>query len=92
MQAGDELRDVAVQRLRRRRAFGTQVATYLAVNSVLWGIWLVVGVIDEFSFPWPIFPTAAWGIALLLQAAEVHGQEPISEGEIQAETSRLQRS
>ena len=44
------------------------------------------------SFPWPIFPTAAWGISLLLQAVEVHGREEISESEIQAEINRLQRS
>ena len=40
----DALRELAVLRLKKRRDVKTHVAVYVLVNSVIWGIWLLIGV------------------------------------------------
>lgn len=91
MEAGDEIREAAVEQLKKRRAFRGQLAAYVFVNAVVWIIWVVIGLADDFSFPWPIFVTGGWGIAIVLQAFDVYGRQPITEQEIQDEMSRIQR-
>ena len=55
-----ELRKLAVSRLRKKRDFRTHVAIYVIVNAMLVGIWAVTGA----GFFWPIFPILGWGIGV----------------------------
>jgi hypothetical protein len=80
-----ELRKLAVSRLRKKRDFRTHIAIYVIVNAMLVGIWAVTGA----GFFWPIFPILGWGIGVGANAWDVYGRKPITEDEVQRETERL---
>jgi hypothetical protein len=80
-----ELRKLAVSRLRKKRDFGTHIVVYVIVNAMLVGIWAVTGA----GFFWPIFPILGWGIGVAANAWDVYGRKPITEDEVQRETERL---
>jgi 2TM domain len=92
MEAGadneQQLREQAVQRLRKKRDFKTHLLMYVAVNAFLVAIWAVTSA----GFFWPIFPILGWGIGLVANAWDVYGRKPISEDEIRRETDRLRGS
>jgi 2TM domain len=81
----EDLRKLAVLRLKKRRDFGTHVVVYIAVNAMLVAIWAVTGA----GFFWPIFPILGWGIGVAANAWDVYGRKPITEDEVQRETERL---
>jgi fatty acid desaturase len=84
-----ELRSAAVKRVEKRRAFPKQVLTFAAISVVLWVIWAVTGA----GFVWPVFPMAAFLLALALGAYDVYGRsKPITEDEIQREMDRSRGS
>ncbi len=80
-----ELRKLAVSRLKKKRDFSTHVVIYIIVNAMLVGIWAVTGA----GFFWPIFPLLGWGIGVGANAWDVYGRKPITEDEVQRETERL---
>ncbi|MGE5155939.1 MAG: 2TM domain-containing protein [Betaproteobacteria bacterium] len=80
-----ELREEAVQRLKKKRDFRSHVFIYVAVNAVLVVIWAVTGA----GFFWPIFPILGWGVGVAANAWDVYGRKPISEDEIRREADRL---
>ena len=80
-----ELRKLAVSRLRKKRDFRTHVVIYVIVNAMLVGIWAATGA----GFFWPIFPILGWGIGVGANAWDVYGRKPITEDEVQRETERL---
>ena len=80
-----ELRKLAVSRLKKKRDFRTHVVIYVIVNAMLVGIWAVTGA----GFFWPIFPILGWGIGVGANAWDVYGRKPITEDEVQRETERL---
>jgi hypothetical protein len=82
----EELREQAVQRLKKKRDFRSHIFMYVAVNLFLVGIWAVTGT-DNFF--WPIFPILGWGIGVAANAWDVYGRKPITEDEIRREADRL---
>jgi hypothetical protein len=80
-----ELRKLAVSRLKKKRDFRTHVVIYVIVNAMLVGIWAATGA----GFFWPIFPILGWGIGIGANAWDVYGRKPITEDEVQRETERL---
>jgi len=80
-----ELRKLAVSRLKKKRDFRSHVAIYVIVNAMLVGVWAVTGA----GFFWPIFPILGWGIGVGANAWDVYGRKPITEEEVQRETERL---
>jgi 2TM domain len=80
-----ELRKLAVSRLKKKRDFSTHVVVYVIVNAMLVGVWAVTGA----GFFWPIFPILGWGIGVGANAWDVYGRKPITEDEVQRETERL---
>jgi hypothetical protein len=89
--ADEELRRQARARLEAKRGFVTHLVIYVAVNAMLWAIWLVVALAGGRWFPWPVFPTAGWGVGLLANAWAVYGEKPITETMIDEELRRLRR-
>ena len=85
----DEIRDRAVESLKQKRAFRTQVLTWVGVSILLIVIWALTGA----DFFWPVFPIAGWALGLVFQGWNVYGPgaRPISEEEIQRESDRLRR-
>jgi hypothetical protein len=82
-----ELREQAVERLKKKRDFRGHVFIYVAVNAMLVAIWAITGA----DFFWPIFPILGWGIGVAANAWDVYGRKPLTEDEIQREAERLRR-
>lgn len=82
-----DLRDQAVERLKKKRDFKTHILIYVLVNAFLVVIWAVTS--DGDTIFWPIFPIVGWGIGLAANAWEVYGRRPITEDEIRREADRL---
>ncbi|MBE2219078.1 MAG: 2TM domain-containing protein [Ignavibacteria bacterium] len=64
--SGTQQRDEKLWRLAKKRtAFKKSLLIYLAVNVLLWGIWLFTsGKHGNYTFPWPAFVTLGWGIGI----------------------------
>lgn len=52
---------------RKRVQFKKQCTLFVIINTFLWGVWLVESLLHGFDFPWPVYPTAGWGLALVVQ-------------------------
>jgi 2TM domain-containing protein len=87
-QSEQDLREQAVQRLKKKRDFKSHVFIYVAVNALLVAIWAVT---SDGGFFWPIFPILGWGIGVAANAWDVYSRRPITEDEIRRETDRLRR-
>jgi hypothetical protein len=87
-QGEQDLREQALQRLKRKRDFKSHVFIYVAVNAMLVVIWAITSGGGLF---WPIFPILGWGIGVAANAWDVYGRRPITEDEIRRETDRLGR-
>jgi 2TM domain len=85
-----ELRNQAVERLKKKRDFKTHVLIYVLVNAFLIVIWAVTSGGDTLF--WPIFPILGWGVGLAANAWDVYGRKPITEDEIRREQDRLRGS
>ena len=88
--AGSEqdLRERALDRLKKKRDFRTHIVIYVAVNAFLVAIWAVTGA----GFFWPVFPILGWGIGVVANAWDVYCRKPITEDEIRREADRLRGS
>jgi 2TM domain len=84
-----ELREQAVESLKRKRDFRTHIFMYVLVNVMLVGIWAITSGGDDFF--WPIFPILGWGIGVAANAWDVYGRRAITEDEIAREADRLRR-
>jgi hypothetical protein len=80
-----QLREKAVERLKKKRDFKTHLFIYVAVNAALVAIWAATGA----GYFWPIFVILGWGIGVVANAWDVYGRKPISEEEIRREADRL---
>ena len=89
MEAAEDLREVALKQIKKRRDFRSHLVVYLLVDALLWGIWVVGGVADGFGFPWPVFVTGGWGVGVLINAWDTYGTSPITEREVEEEMKRL---
>jgi 2TM domain len=89
---GNDLRQFAIDRLRKRREFIQHLAVYVVVNLVLGLIWLFT---TPGGFYWPMFPLFVWGIGLVFHALDafspVFSSASPSEEKIEREIARLTR-
>jgi hypothetical protein len=85
--SADQMRDLALRRLRKQSDFRIHLLIYLAVNGLLVVVWAWTGA----PLFWPIFPIVAWGIGLAANAWDAYGRRPVSEERIEREIRRLQR-
>lgn len=79
-----ELRNLAIERLKKRSEFWTHLTAYLLINAMIVTVWFAMGG----GFFWPIFPLAGWGIGLFFHAMETF-RRPYSEDRIRREMSRM---
>jgi hypothetical protein len=90
----DALRDAAIARLNRKRKFVQDVVGYVAVNGVLWLIWLLSDRSSDGSIPWPAWISLIWGFLLVIDAWRTYGDwprslnQPITEMDIEREMKR----
>jgi hypothetical protein len=87
---GDEdLRDLAMKRVKERRDFQVHLVAYVVVNLFLWGVWAITSGVG--SYPWPLWVTLGWGIGVVLNAWGVM-RRPITPADIDREIDRISRS
>lgn len=90
----DDAREYAIATLRRKRKFAQDSVAYVAVNVLLWLIWLLTGHSTNGSIPWPAWVSLAWGFFLALDGWRAYGSwpanlnTPITETEIERELER----
>lgn len=93
-----ELRDAAIANLKRKRKFVQDAVGFIAVNGVLWLIWLLTDRSMDGSIPWPAWITAIWGFLLAVDAWRAFGNwpaglhQPITEADIQREMNQTRRN
>jgi hypothetical protein len=65
---------------------------FVAVNGVLWLIWVLTDRTTDGSIPWPAWVSAVWGFLLALDALRAFGRWPgtraITDAEIERELRR----
>lgn len=83
-----ELRDQAVERLRRKRDFLRHVVLYLVINAGLWTVWAIDGA--DTDDLWPAWVSGIWLVILVVDAFKVYGERPISDQRIEEEMRRIQ--
>jgi len=86
--APEELRQLAVTRLRKKRDLGAHALAYVLVNLFLNAIWLLV---MPGGFYWPMFPLLGWGIGLAFHIWDVYGPTRPTPEQIEREMRRLSR-
>lgn len=79
------LRDLAIERLKKKHDFYPHLIAYLAVNALLLGIWAATGA----DFFWPVFPILGWGIGVAFHAWDTFSRFSLSEDRIQRELKHL---
>jgi hypothetical protein len=79
-----DMRDQALQSLKKKQGFKAHLATYVCVNLLLIAIWAIVG-----GFFWPMFVILGWGIGVAANAWDVYGRKPITEEDIEREAEWL---
>ena len=83
-----DLREKAIQRIKRKRDFLRQLVLFFVINAGLWAIWAV----DDADTDdlWPAWVTGIWLVVLVLEAFKVYGERPISAQQIEREMRRIQ--
>ena len=85
------IRQRVQKKLRARSEFLQHLTAYMAVNGILWLLWLS----RTGGFPWPLFVTAFWGIGLVNHYVDYyykHGRgADQGEEEIESEITRQTR-
>jgi hypothetical protein len=84
----DLLRTRAITQLKKRHDFWAHLLVYVLVNAFIVVIWFVT---TPDGFFWPIFPIAAWGIGVVMNAWDVWRSDEPTEGKIAKEMRRLQQ-
>jgi hypothetical protein len=84
-----QLREVAIRRLKEKRDFLSHLLVYVVVNIGLWVVWTIDGARDGWEFPWPVFPTVFWGLFVLKHANDVYWGNTLREDRVQREVEAL---
>jgi 2TM domain-containing protein len=82
----DELRQLAITQLRKKRGLQAHALAYLMVNLFLNAVWLLT---TPGGFYWPIFPLVGWGIGLAFNVWDVYSPDRPTEERIAREMRRL---
>lgn len=88
-------REAAIASLKRKRKFAEDLFAYVAVNGVLWLIWLLTDPSRDGGLPWPAWVSIIWGFLLAIDAWRAYGSRPvgrdrpITDDEIDRELKRV---
>lgn len=81
----DDLREQALERLKKQQDLRAHVLVFVLVNAFVWTIWALTGT----GFPWPVFVTAGWGIGLVMNVWDAYLRRPITEADVEREITHL---
>lgn len=82
----EHLRELAVERIEKKRDFHAHLLAYVLVNATFVGIWAVAGG----GFFWPVFPIMGWGIGLAFHAWDTYRRAEPTEAQIEREMRKLE--
>lgn len=82
-----EMRELAIQNLKKRRDFHAHLLVYVMFNAFLVVIWWML---TPDVFFWPVFPIVIWGIGVVMNGYEVYFAGDFDETDIQGEIQRMQ--
>jgi cytochrome b561 len=82
-----ELRDRAVEQLKKKRAFYGHLLVYVLVNATIVAVWAMT---SDGGFFWPIFPMLGWGIGVVMNAWDAWRGD-FTEAQVAHEMARLRR-
>ena len=88
-EAEADLREQAIERIKRKRKFRRDVLTYVLVNAGLWVIWAADGAKTDDL--WPAWVSGIRGAFLVFDAFKTYGERPISDQQIEEEMGRIRR-
>jgi hypothetical protein len=80
-----DLRQQAIDRLRKKRGLSAHLLAYVTVNLLLVGIWLAI---TPHVFFWPVIPMLGWGIGVAFNVWDVYAPQP-DEKRIEREMRRI---
>ena len=83
----DELRDRALQLLRKKSDLRAHMLAFVLINGFLVGIWAVTGA----GFFWPVFPIMGWGIGLTFNVWDVYRRAVPTEEQVRREMEAIRR-
>jgi hypothetical protein len=81
----EQLRDLAIRRIRRRLDFKAHLFAFVVVNGFIVAIWALTGS----GFFWPIFPMLGWGIGVAFNAWDVYVRAEPTEEQVICEMEEL---
>ena len=84
-QHDEQLRDVARERIKRRRDFYWHLITYVIINGFMVFIWATG---SRVGF-WPVWVMVPWGIGLLFHAWNTFSRQETTEADVEAEIRRM---
>lgn len=82
----DQLRDLAVKRVKAKRDLQGHLLAYVSVNLFLVGIWFITGA----GTFWSVFVILGWGIGVVMNIWDVYAPAA-SEDRIAKEMEKLRR-
>jgi hypothetical protein len=82
-----DLRRLAIDRLRKKRGLQAHLLAYVTVNLLLAAVWLAT---TSGGFYWPAIPLLGWGIGVAFNVWDVYSPQP-DEKHIEREMRRLAR-
>ena len=85
----EELRQLAIEQLKKKRALQGHAIAYVTVNALVIGIWLAT---TSGGFFWPAFLLLFWGVGLVVNTWDVYSPERWTEQRIQREMQRIRRA
>ena len=58
---------------KKRAGFKRDLAWYFVINAFLWLVWLLTneGPVDG-DIPWPVWPTAGWGLGMVIEYFSIY--------------------
>lgn len=81
----------AIRSLDEKRAFRRHLSVYSVLNLAFWLSWAIGGLREEWLAPWPLVPTAGWGVFLLYRAHRLGGRKAISRGAMHRDSVRVRQ-
>lgn len=81
----EQLRKVALARIKRRRDFYWHLVTYIVINGLMVFVWAIG---PRASF-WPMWLMIFWGIALVFHGWYALSRQEVTEADVEAELRRM---
>ncbi len=82
----------ALRLITKRRDFKAHAFLYVLVSTLIWGVWLVVGLTTHSWWPWAAAVSVAWGVGLAAHGFEVYVRHGSIEADVREEMERLSQA